>query len=189
MQVYIFNQATKFVQHLIKLKDAAIMKYDEHKMNEKVSIVELKTNCSIKELDLNFLFDYIIFPKEIMISKGQWELENRKMAAGDTIVQQVNFPPFANFSLKVIFGVRIKEIFIEENKRGFSYETLDGHAEKGLATFTVEKLNDKLVFIIKTNSTTGNLFSKLVAPIFTFPYQTYCTNKALENVKLRIGMS
>jgi hypothetical protein len=32
----------------------------------------------------------------------------------------------------------------------------------------------------------GNLLTRLMGPIFTIPYQAYCTRKALENVKKQI---
>jgi hypothetical protein len=36
-------------------------------------------------------------------------------------------------------GVRIKEIIDDKDCKGFSYETLQGHVEKGISTFIVEQ--------------------------------------------------
>lgn len=108
------------------------------------------------------------------------------MQVADTIAQQVYIPPIKIFSQKIIFGVRICEIINQTNKKGFSYETLDGHVEKGISTFTVEQLNEKVIFKIQTFSSPGNFFTKLVGPVFSVPYQTFCTKTALKNVKRQI---
>jgi uncharacterized protein (UPF0548 family) len=101
-------------------------------------------------------------------------------------VQQAFFPPIKNFSQKIIFGVRINEILNKENKKGFSYETIEGHAEKGISIFTIENNTDKVKFKIHTFSEPGNFLSKIVGPLITIPYQKYCTKKALESVKEQI---
>lgn len=108
------------------------------------------------------------------------------MKIGDTILQQVFIPPTKTFSQKIVFGVRINDFIDETERKGFSYETIEGHVEKGESTFTIENINGGLIFKIKTFSEPGNLLTKLVGPIFTVPYQTYCTRIALENVKSQI---
>ena len=108
------------------------------------------------------------------------------MKIGDTILQQVFIPPTKTFSQKIVFGVRINSIIDEAERTGFSYETIEGHVEKGESTFTIEKGDGGLIFKIETFSEPGNLLTKLVGPIFTVPYQTYCTRTALENVKRQI---
>jgi uncharacterized protein (UPF0548 family) len=110
------------------------------------------------------------------------------MKAGDTIVQQVYLPPIQSFSQKIIFGVRISEIIDSDDRKGFSYETLEGHVEKGISIFTIEKLNDKPIFKIQTFSKPGNLLTRLMGPIFSIPYQKYCTKAALKNVKRQIEL-
>jgi len=162
------------------------MNYDKARLIEKNTEIDIDTKKSVTEINLKFLFDYQIFPDNILIFKTQWNDENREMKIGDTILQQVFIPPIKSFSQKIIFGVRIKEIINEENRKGFSYETLEGHVEKGISTFTVERINQKIIFKIHTFSTPGNIISKLFAPIFSIPYQTYCTKQALKNVKQRI---
>lgn len=113
---------------------------------------------------------------------SQWKDENRNMKFGDTIVQQIFIPPIQSFSQKIIFGVRINEIINEVNRKGFSYETLNGHVEKGISTFTIEELENKIFFKIHTFSKPGHLISRIAGPIFSIPYQTYCTKKALKYV-------
>jgi uncharacterized protein (UPF0548 family) len=59
----------------------------------------------------------------------------------------------------------------------------------GESTFTIEKSGEsKLFFKIHTFSKPGNFLTKLVGPFFSIPYQSYCTKKALENVKRQIEM-
>ena len=73
----------------------------------------------------------------------QWGFEKRRMQIGDIIVQQVFIPPFRNLSHKIIFGVRINDIINDTKRIGFSYETLNGHVEKGISVFTIEKQQTK----------------------------------------------
>ena len=108
------------------------------------------------------------------------------MKIGDTILQQAFIPPTKTFSQKIVFGVRINSIIDEAKRKGFSYVTIEGHVEKGESIFTIEKSQGGLIFEIKTFSEPGNLLTRIVGPIFTVPYQTYCTRTALENVKRQI---
>ena len=96
----------------------------------------------------------------------QWEHENRAIKSGDTIVQQVYIPTFLNCSQKIIFGVRIKELITEPKRIGFSYETLEGHVERGISTFTTEQNNKRTVFKIHAFSTPGSAFNKTTWPDF-----------------------
>lgn len=124
------------------------MKYDKNRLSEKISIIEIETG----NIDSQTLFEYKIFPNNILTHLSDWKLKSREMKVGDLIVQQVYIPPTSIFSLKIIFGVRISEIINEPTKKGFSYETLDGHVEKGISTFTLEKANGKTIFKILTYS-------------------------------------
>jgi len=162
------------------------MNYDKTNLIEKVTIQEIETKKSLNEIDLDFFFNYEIFPKNIMSFKTQWNDKNRKIKIGDTIAQQAYIPPIKNFSQKIIFGVRINKIINEENKKGFSYETLEGHVEKGISIFTIEEINNKIIFKIHTFSKPGNILTRLVGPIISVPYQTFCTKKALKNVNEKI---
>jgi uncharacterized protein (UPF0548 family) len=162
------------------------MSYNLAELSEKISIIDLESSLSLDEVSLDCLFDYQIFPEYIMSALPQWKNEKRAMKLGDTILQQVSLPPIKNFSLKIIFGVRISAIIDEKFRKGFTYETLEGHVEKGISTFTIEEIDAKLIFKIHTFSKPGNFFSKLFAPIFSLPYQKYCTRRALINVKENI---
>lgn len=186
MKVFFSDQSKHFKKHLEYFKSKSVMLYDRTRLPQKTTSVELNTDKALQELDLAFLFNYHIFPSRIMGYQTQWEDENREMRAGDTIVQQAYVPPLGVLSMKLIFAVRIHEIINESNKRGFSYETLEGHAEKGISTFTVESQDGKLIFKIQTCSITGNLLSTIAGPVFSVPYQAYCTRQALECVKRQV---
>ena len=162
------------------------MTFDKGKLTEKVSTINISTDKSLKQINFDFLFDYEIFPSNIMTFKTQWGQEKRKMKVGDTILQQATIPPTKFLSQKIIFGVRVNNIIDEDERKGFSYETIEGHVEKGESTFTIEQSGQGVIFKIKTFSEPGNLLTKLVGLIFTVPYQTYCTLRALENVKKKI---
>lgn len=162
------------------------MEYDKSRLTDKITSIFIDTNKKIDQLNLDFLFDYQIFPDNIMTFKNEWTDQRRKMKIGDTIAQQVYIPPTRTFSQKIIFGVRINEIIDQADKKGFSYETLEGQVEKGVSTFTVEQVDNKIVFKVQTYSTPGNILTKLLEPVFSVPYQTFCTKTALKNVKRQL---
>ncbi len=186
MKIYLRDQKNKFKQHLDFLKTKNVMTYDKTRLTEKITTIEINTTKTIDQLNFDFLFNYQIFTDSVMTFKNQWTDENRKMEIGDTIAQQVFIPPTKTFSQKIIFGVRVNEIIDQADKKGFSYETLEGHVEKGISTFTVEQLDNKLIFKVQTYSTPGNILTKLLGPIFSIPYQTFCTKTALKNVKRQL---
>lgn len=186
MKIYLTDQRQNFVRHLDVLKTLPVMEYDRGRLKEKVSTIVLSTEKVLSQLNLHLLFDYHIFPEHIMSFYAQWTAENRTMQIGDTIAQQVFLPPVKTFSQKIIFGVRICEIIDEPERKGFSYETLAGHVERGISTFTVEESAAGLQFKIHTFSGPGNLLSKILAPVFSVPYQAYCTRAALKNVRLQL---
>jgi uncharacterized protein (UPF0548 family) len=186
VKIAFFNQQNQFKKYLRELKQVPIMNYEKSQLREKVSSIEIQNCSNLKELDLQSFFDYHIFPENILSAYTQWNDEQRTTQVGDTILQQVYLPPVPKFSQKALFGVRIKEVIREENRYGFSYETLNGHVECGISYFLLEETDGKLFFKIQTFSKPGNFLTQLLAPIFSIPYQTYCTKKALQNVKKNI---
>ena len=107
MKIYLADQKSKFKEHLDLLVTKKVIAYDKSRLTLKTSTIEIVTTKKINQLNLDFLFDYQIFPNNIMTFKNQWALDNRKMKLGDTIAQQVFIPPVRTFSQKIIFGVRI----------------------------------------------------------------------------------
>jgi hypothetical protein len=190
MKIYLTDQTRNFSQHLESLKRQPVMKYDRSKLTEKTTVIPINTTKKLQELNIDFFFDYKIFPSNIMTYLTQWASEKREMQIGDTIVQQAFIPALRHLSQKIIFGVRINDIINEPTKIGFSYETLKGHVEKGISIFTIEKTADqKTIFKVHTFSQPGNILTKLVGPIFSVPYQTFCTGQGLLNVKRQLENS
>lgn len=186
MKIYIKEQNNQFSKHLDILKTSKVAKYKKSRLKEKSTVLFIETTKKLEQLNLDFLFDYQVFPEHILTSKSQWVEENRTMKAGDTIVQQIYIPPAKDLSLKIIFGVRVKEIISDSDRRGFSYETLEGHVETGISTFTVEEHDGRIACRIQTFSKPGTTLTKLFGPVFSTPYQSYCTNAALRNMKRQL---
>jgi hypothetical protein len=187
MMIYLNDQREFFPDHLERSKKVQKIHYDKSILKEKFTCVGIEAKLPFENLNTDFLFSYRVFPDNIMTYLTEWEFGNREMNIGDTIVQQAYIPPFQKISQKVIFGVRINEIIRQRDRVGFSYETLEGHVEMGMSTFTLEKDPcDKIIFKIQTFSRPGNLLTKIAGPFFSVPYQTYCTKKALINVKRQL---
>jgi hypothetical protein len=186
MNIYLSSQEKHFDRLLEKLMRESVMRYQKESLKEQITTIRIHTPRSIADLDLSFFFNYTIFPTSILIAKAQWEVENRLIRVGDTILQQVFLPPFKTFSQKVIFGVRVNRIINETQRRGFSYETLEGHVERGESTFVIEQDHDQIIFKILTYSQPANAFIKTFASWAALPYQRYCTRMALENVRRQI---
>jgi hypothetical protein len=186
MRIYLTDQTNHFDTLLKALMNTPVMSFKKSALVEKSSVIHISDNKHLDQLDLHFFFDYQIFPHNIITSRTQWNTEGREMQVGDTILQQAFVPPFKLFSQKIIFGVRINSIIDEPQRKGFSYVTLEGHVERGESTFTIEQSDTGVIFKIATFSEPGNWLTRLVGPVFTVPYQTYCTRKALENVKRQI---
>lgn len=187
MKVYLTDQKEHFGKHLAFLKEKAIIAYDQKRLIERITTIDIVTQKKLTELSTTFLFDYNIFPEYIMAALCQWRSEKRSMCVGDTIAQQTYLPPFKYISQKIIMGVRINNIINESKRLGFSYETLEGHIEQGVSTFMIEELKEgQIIFKIHTFSRPHHILAKLVSHIFSTPYQAFCTNQALKNVKRQL---
>jgi len=108
------------------------------------------------------------------------------MRIGDTILQQAYIPPVKPVAQKIVFAVRINDIINTDNIKAFSYETVTGHVEKGVSRFILEQHASGITFSIHTFSTPGNILSRLLGPVFSIPYQAYCTRAALQHVKQQL---
>jgi uncharacterized protein (UPF0548 family) len=110
------------------------------------------------------LLRYQIFPP--------WRMQYRvgttdgNVAEGATIVQRVTFGPIA-----LETAVRVVSVFDStsggERKSGFTYATLRGHPERGLATFYVrhELATASLSVVIETWSRPGVWFTRIGRPV------------------------
>lgn len=183
MKFFLRNQKSRYPRHLKDSIKKSVLHCNRSELQEKCTRIDLEHTHDLTIHNLKFLQSYPVFPKHILDFYAQWEEEERTMQVGDTIVQQVFLPPFSKWSLKLIMSVRIKEMVYEPSRISFRYETLEGHAEKGISSFLLEQIGGKTYFTIHTFSTPGNRLSTLVKHIFTLPYQKYCTRCAVKNVK------
>jgi uncharacterized protein (UPF0548 family) len=186
MKIFLSDQSDLFAKHLSHLKDVPVISYKRNLLKHSVSTIHIpRANWSNARAAM---FNYQIFPTNIMSALGEWQTGAREMRTGDTILQQIFLPPLRSISQKIIFGVRVNRIIEEVERIGFSYETLHGHVEKGESTFTIERHFADAVFKIETFSGPGNVLSLMTGPFFGRPYQAYCTRKALENVRMRVSI-
>ncbi len=168
MRICFSDQSSKSDQLIEEFVEAKVMAYNKSNMLHKVTTLEVEIKGRLRDFDLSFIDRFEMFPNNILIGFTQWKKENRAIRVNDTIVDQMNLPPIKWILPKIIFGVRINEIYNTTTRYGYSYEALEG-----------------LIFKIETYSVPGSLLSTLVGPIFTLPYQAYCARKALQNSKLK----
>jgi hypothetical protein len=142
------------------------------------------TPPALNTLPWDFLFGYDIFPGHILVFAADWQRAGRLMTAGDVIAQQAYLPPWP-ISVKCVFGVRVLDVFCEPDRVGFRYGTLRGHAEMGESSFFIERSAGGLEAVIETHSEPGLWASRVAAPFFTYPYQQYCTDQAVRQMRAR----
>ncbi|WP_423147162.1 DUF1990 family protein [Rubrolithibacter danxiaensis] len=176
------DQRKRLTHYLPKFKNLQPIPYVKSDLKEKNTTYSIPCNKDFSELSFDFLFTYNIFPSNILVYTAEWSLSKRQMQKGDTIIQQIYFPPLKGLSSKVITGVRINNTFKENNIVGFSYETLKGHIEKGISTFSISQLTNELAFTIHTYSKANNVILDFFYAIFSSPYQDFCTTQALKNM-------
>lgn len=157
---------------------------DAHAFPEHTHTIALNVGGPVRNWRTDFLFDYEVFPPHIMRFDAEWLAAARNMTAGDVIIQRTMLPPIG-FGICVEFAVRISSVFEEENRVGFSYETLSGHAERGVSAFYFEEKGGAVFFTIRTLSQPGHWTARLVSRMFTLPFQAWCTRRALARVRDR----
>jgi len=179
MKICLTTKASKLYQHLDTLKSKKVIKYKRPNVRDNSYQIKINTSSTLEELDLKPLFSYNIFPGNVMSFFAEWEISDRKMESGDTVVQQINLLPFSSLSPKLIAGVKIKQVINQPRKKGFTYETLDGHPETGVATFMLEQKNNETFFRIMTSSAEKSGFYGVFSPVF----RSTITRKVLKKVK------
>jgi len=167
-------------------KGLALNFADARSLPERTSSIGLGVCGPIQNWRTDFLFAYDIFPAFIMRFEAEWKSAGRKMQIGDIILQRAVVPPIG-FGICMEFAVRISSIIKEERRLGFAYETLTGHAERGVSEFYFEDRGGSLTFTIRTHSEPGHWTSRLVKRSVTLPYQAWCTQRALRHVRERFS--
>jgi hypothetical protein len=186
MKIFLNNQNKLFPVYLEELRTNNIIPYAKETLKHKIASKQIKSGLTLNSIDFKDFINYKIFPPNILQAYTQWEHEDRDLQINDTIVQQIQIPPIIGLSSKIITGVRIKEIINTRNQKGFSYETLQGHLEKGISTFIFEQRNNSLVFTIETYSSANGTVLSIFQP-FSSLYQDYCTQQALKFVTCRLS--
>lgn len=137
--------------------------------------------------NLDFFFGYEIFPRRLLRFFAEWQLEGREMREGDVIVQQAQVPPGSGIFL--IFGVRVLSVERSASKAAFSYGTLDGHPESGVNEFSFTREHASVIAAVHTRAGAGLLLSKILAPVFTYPYASYCNRHALREMTRKFQLT
>ncbi len=183
MKIYLRDQQQHFHKHLDCLKQRSVSVFNKSNLNQRITEIQITAPPNFIADARKVPFSYQIFPNNIMTFFAQWNAEGRQMKVGDTIVQQAFLPPVQRISQKIVFGVRINKIIDQSDKVGFSYQTLEGHVEKGESTFMAEITTmGEPVFRIHTYSKPGTLLARIAGPLITIPYQSFCTKQALGHV-------
>lgn len=181
MKVFLTPQHSSYATHLQWAKNLPVVPYSSDAVVHKISSINIKGHTTLATIDARPLFEYRIFPPNILHAYCQWHDEGRDMQPGDVIVQEIYLPPLPKLSSKNIAAVRVKEVFNSDDCVGFSYETLMGHVEKGISSFKLKRENGVVKFEIETWSAPNGILLSLFAP-FARLYQAYCTRQALESM-------
>ena len=180
MRIYLPDQERILPKHLERIKTIPVLPYQIDRLKHKVSSILVPSPAGSHSLRYDSFFNYDIFPVSILQALTQWKSEGREMRVNDNIVQQAFLPPFGSLSVKIVMGVRIKEIFDTDERKGFSYETLQGHIERGISYFIIQRSNSQFTFTIETFSEPAIPLFRVFNPISSL-YQDYCTGKALKH--------
>lgn len=185
MQLFLRDQRARLAQFLSIFETRPLSYTDGFRLREQTTRLVVPTQLPMDDLtacNVTFLRDYQIFPKRILVFAAQWQIEQRRMRPGDLIVQQVFLPP-TRVSVKGVFAVRVLEVWSEPANVGFSYGTVEGHVERGISRFALQVSAGRLYAVIHTTSEPALLLSRVLGPLFTLPYQRYCTRKVVERMR------
>lgn len=118
--------------------------------------------AAAREKAAKALLRYRVFPPDRM--RAHVCTGDGRVTAGATIIQRVLMGPVA-----LEMAVRVLEVFDERKaggSTGFTYGTIEGHSERGVATFAVSDDGaDGLLFSIESWSSPAGLLASLAAPI------------------------
>jgi|GEM_PF-5580112 hypothetical protein len=62
MNIFLKDQRRVFDQHLTALIDQPVMAYSRHILRKKISRIHLRGDRKLRDINLDFFFDYFIFP-------------------------------------------------------------------------------------------------------------------------------
>ena len=117
---------------------------------------------TVLEKAIRALREYRIFPANRM--RHAFCPSAQELTSGTTIVQRVFVGPLA-----VEMAVRVIDVFDhrgEDRRIGFTYVTLEGHMERGIATFSLRlSRTNEVTFHIESWSRPGNWLAALAQPL------------------------
>lgn len=128
------------------------------------------------------LFRYDVFPPHRMTSLVC--TPDRRIATGATVIQRIVTGPVV-----MEMGVRVVTVLDDvrdgARRAGFRYATLEGHVERGTATFVVREQPDQsIAFEIESWSKPGHWLAWLGRPVARLTQRTF-TREALAHVRDR----
>ena len=91
------------------------------------------------------LLAYRVYPESLLVHRVG--TPDGRVAAGAVIVQRVRVGPLA-----LEAGVRVLDAWDAPDRAGFSYVTLRGHPERGVASFALTRQGGRLVFRMESES-------------------------------------
>ncbi len=181
--MYFRDQRSRLALHLERLQRCPLQQFTDRELRHKSA---RRSPAIPLDAAVDAFFAYDIFPPNILKALPQWRHENRDIRPGDVIAQQINIPPIAAASFRLICGVRILEVIDEPTIKQFSYATLTEHVETGRAVFRLEAQSGGLVFSIESWSRPAAWLPRGLRPQLSW-YQDWCTARALESWEQRFG--
>ncbi len=179
--MYIRDQQSRLELHLERFQRCPLQQFKDRELRHK------QTRCLLAlpiDAAAGTFFTYNIFPPNILNALPQWRQENRQIRPGDVIAQQINIPPFAAASFRLMCGVRILDVIDEPTVKQFSYATLTEHVETGRAVFRLEVQSGGLEFSIESWSRPAAWLPRGLRPMLSW-YQDWCTAQALRRWELQ----
>jgi uncharacterized protein (UPF0548 family) len=144
-----------------------------------VRVAESETTTTAFERVRRRLLDYDIFPPSLV---GHLITPDGPIARGSTIVQRIG--------VGVIFvesATRVVDVWDTvapsdgSRRAGFAYVTLQGHPERGVATFEVHQDGDGVFVVLTARSVPGTLLTGVASPLMRV-LQRAITRRAVERL-------
>lgn len=104
------------------------------------------------------LLRYEIFPKASI--EGYVDSAGGKVAPDTTVVQRAKV-----WGVKMEMATRVLDVHDEEDLVAFRYATLEGHAERGIARFALQRQPGGVHFTIQSWSRPGNVLARVATPL------------------------
>jgi uncharacterized protein (UPF0548 family) len=115
------------------------------------------------------LFDYEIFPPRLV---GHAVIPAGEITEGCTVVQRLGVGRvFLESATRVVDVWRMPES-AGARSAGFAYVTVQGHPERGVATFEVRQEQDGVFVVLTARSVPGTMLTKLAGPVMRLVQRT-----------------